>query len=131
LLAQDFLHRFAAENGRDELAFDQDAIKALSLHDWPGNVRELENRIKRAVIMAEGKRVTAGDLEFNPGGTSVSGPTLKEAREAVEREMIRQVLREHRGKMSAAAAELGISRPTLYELMEKLGMQRSNREAEQ
>ena len=131
LLAQDFLHRFAAENGRDELAFDQDAIKALSRHDWPGNVRELENRIKRAVIMAEGKRVTAGDLEFNPGGTSVSGPTLKEAREAVEREMIRQVLREHRGKMSAAAAELGISRPTLYELMEKLGMQRSNREAEQ
>jgi two-component system NtrC family response regulator len=128
LLAQEFLRRFASENGKEELAFDQDAIKALSRHGWPGNVRELENRIKRAVIMAESKRLSAHDLELNSAGVSASGPTLKEAREAVEREMIQQVLRNNAGKMSAAAAELGISRPTLYELMEKLGMHRVERE---
>jgi two-component system NtrC family response regulator len=87
-------------------------------------VRELQNRVKRAAIMTSGQRVTAKDLELDQGQdmASLSGPTLKQARENVEREMIQQALKRNSGKITTAAAELGISRPTLYELMEKLGI---------
>jgi two-component system NtrC family response regulator len=125
VLAQEFLRRMAAENGRQGLSFDQEATKAMLRHPWPGNVRELENRVKRAVIMAEGKRITAADLELSNAAGMPAGTTLKEARENVEREMISQSLRKHGGKITSAAAELGISRPTLYELMEKLGIDRT------
>jgi two-component system, NtrC family, response regulator len=120
LLAHDFLRRFAADTGKEGLSFDQEAIKALNRHPWPGNVRELENRVKRAVIMAEGKRLTPKDLDFprSPDGPALS--TLREARESVERELIQQTLRRNAGKIAPAAHELGISRPTFYELMEKL-----------
>jgi two-component system NtrC family response regulator len=121
LLAQSFLQRCGASIGKSGLAFDPEAIRALNRHSWPGNVRELENRVKRAAIMAEGKRLTAQDLELAQAG-GASHATLKEAREAVEREMIQQSLRKHGGKITTVAAELGISRPTLYELMEKLGI---------
>jgi two-component system NtrC family response regulator len=84
----------------------------------------LENRIKRAVIMAEGAQVTKLDLELAEASPAVAGRTLQKAREAVEREMIQQALRRHNGKISPAAAELGISRPTFYELMDKLGIQK-------
>ena len=128
LLAQELLRRSASETGKEGLAFDPEAIKALSRHSWPGNVRELENRVKRAVIMAEGKRLTAQDLELTIPWMPPHAAGLKEARESVEREMIQQALRKHSGKIARAAAELGVSRPTLYELMEKLGIQRPERE---
>jgi two-component system NtrC family response regulator len=121
LLAQFFLTRFAAQVNKPNLAFDQDAIRALNKHLWPGNVRELENCVRRAVIMSEGKRVTAKDLELNAAGQS-NAVTLKEAREEVERKMLQQALKKHGGKIAPAAAELGLSRPTIYELMEKLGI---------
>jgi len=127
LLAQEFLHRNALASGRDNLVFDPVAVKVMSSHSWPGNVRELENRVKRAVIMAEGKRLTTEDLELS---TTISAPlpgSLKQARETAERELINQVLRKHAGRIAPAAADLGISRPTLYELMEKLGIQRPDR----
>ena len=92
-------------------------------------MRELENRIKRAVIMAEGKRVSAADLELESPSRTVN-LNLKEAREAVEREVVQRALRKHGGKIAPAAAEMGISRPTLYELMEKLGIEKSEREDE-
>ncbi len=92
----------------------------------PGNVRELENRVKRAAIMAEGKRLTAQDLELAQAAGASHAATLKEAREAVEREMIQQSLRKHAGKITTVAAELGVSRPTLYELMEKLGIAKAS-----
>jgi two-component system NtrC family response regulator len=120
LLAQFFLNKFAAQVNKPNLAFDQDAIRALNKHLWPGNVRELENCIRRAVIMAEGKRVTAKDLELNAGQSTAV--TLKEAREEVERKMLQLALKKHGGKIAPAAAELGLSRPTIYELMEKLGI---------
>jgi two-component system NtrC family response regulator len=129
LLANEFLARFGAQNSKPGLAFDQEASKALARHGWPGNVRELENRIKRAVIMADGKRLTAEDLELASADSVAPGTTLKEAREAVERELILVALQKHAGKISSAAAELGISRPTLYELMEKLSIARPDREA--
>jgi two-component system NtrC family response regulator len=103
------------------LIFAPDALQATTAYNWPGNVRELQNRVQRAVIMAEGTRVTAEDLEL--AGVGGSAPqTLKEAREEAEREIVRDVLRRHRWKITSAAQELGVSRPTLYELMEKLGI---------
>jgi two-component system NtrC family response regulator len=123
MVAREFLRRYALEHGNPTLTFSPDALRAVERHSWPGNVRELQNRVQRAVIMADGKRVTADDLEL---GMLAEQPqqTLKEARETVEREIVQEALRRHRGKITSAAVELGISRPTLYELMEKLGIAR-------
>jgi two-component system NtrC family response regulator len=130
LLAQAFLQRFGTENGKGNLTFQPDALKALNRHTWPGNVRELENRVKRAVIMADGKRITMQDLELGQVAGAAPATTLKEARETLERELILQTLQRHSGKISSAAAELGISRPTLYELMDKLGITRESKTSE-
>jgi two-component system NtrC family response regulator len=124
LLAQEFLRRAAAKIGKSGLTFDHDAFRALKDYPWPGNVRELDNRVKRAVIMADGKRLTTADLELDGVSDRPHASNLKEAREGVEREMIQKALRKHGGKIAPAAADLGISRPTLYELMDKLGLKR-------
>jgi len=128
LLAQAFLHRFADQNRKSNLAFGSDAIQAIHLHPWPGNVRELQNRVRRAVIMGEGKRLSSADLELSGVGSEGSPTTLREAREAVERDIIQKALQRNSGNISAAAADLGVSRPTLYELLGKLGIQRSETE---
>ncbi len=124
VLAQAFLQRFATENGKTGLTFAPDALRAIRQHPWPGNVRELQNRVKRGVIMSEGKRLTAADMELETTGGAHGATTLKEARERLENEMIRSVLRKHNGRITSAALELGISRPTLYELMDKLGIEK-------
>ena len=126
LIAKEFLHRYGLEHGKRSLAFAPDALRALMMHLWPGNVRELQNRVQRAVIMAEGKRVTAGDLELTDVLDGLPPQTLKEARESAEREIVQEALRRHRGKITSAALELGVSRPTLYELIEKLGIAKSS-----
>lgn len=122
VLAREFLNQFATQADKAGLTFSPDAVRAVKVHSWPGNVRELQNRVKRAVVMAEGKRVTAADLELASSAEIIRPPTLKEAREDVERELIERSLRKYSGKITSAAAELGVSRPTLYELMEKLGL---------
>ncbi|HVR35617.1 MAG TPA: PEP-CTERM-box response regulator transcription factor [Methylomirabilota bacterium] len=124
LLAKSLLQRYVTEHRRESLKFAQTALCAINQHTWPGNVRELENRIKRAVIMAEASRITPEDLEleYAPAGSGEIR-SLKEAREALERDMVFEALRRH-GKISRAADELGVSRPTLYELMEKLGIRK-------
>jgi two-component system, NtrC family, response regulator len=124
LLARSFLQRFATENKKRNLTFGPDALTALRQYPWPGNVRELQNRVKRAVIMSDGKRLTPEDLELRASGNLTPAASLKEARETLEREMIRRSLRKHSGRITSAAADLGISRPTLYEMMEKLGVAR-------
>jgi len=124
LLARSFLQLFAAQTGKTGLAFHPDSLRAMRLHDWPGNVRELQNRVRRAVIMSDGKRLTARDLELGDAVPAAPGTSLQEAREALERTMVQQALKKHSGKITAAAAELGISRPTLYELMDKLGIRK-------
>ena len=126
-LAEEFLRRSAAESGKKGLAFSRDALRALQEHSWLGNVRELENRVKRAVIMAETKYLNAHDLELENVAKTTPGFSLKEARESVEREMIDRALRKHGGRIAPAASELNISRPTLYELMGKLGITRPER----
>lgn len=129
LLAHEFLRRNAVASGKEGLTLGKDAVQALETHTWPGNVRELENRLKRAVIMVEGKRLTAQDLELDCTDFSSVNLSLKEARESAERDVIQKALRKHSGKIAPAAMDLGISRPTLYELMEKLGLAKAEREA--
>jgi two-component system NtrC family response regulator len=126
LVAKAFLRDYGIEHAKTSLTFAPDALRALSLHRWPGNVRELQNRVRRAVIMADGNRVTAKDLELTDTLSALPPQTLKEARESVEREMIQDALRRHRGRITSASLELGVSRPTLYELMEKLGITRDS-----
>jgi two-component system NtrC family response regulator len=122
VLAQAFVQKFAREFKKKVSRFNHNAWRALENHPWPGNIRELENRVKRAVIMAEGPVLTDETLEL--ADATATPRSLKEAREDLEREMVLQALRRHNGKITPAAADLGISRPTLYELMEKLKIQR-------
>ncbi len=124
LVAQNFLQQFSTECGKSGLTFAPDAVRAMQRHAWPGNVRELQNRVRRAVIMGGSKRLTSEDLELAAGVIAPAPMTLKEARENLEREMLQQALRKHSGKIASAAAELGISRPTFYELMDKLGLKK-------
>ena len=124
LLAHAFLQRAVKENRKKITGFTQQAIEAIASYPWPGNVRELENRVKRAVIMAEGRKVKPADLELAEPQGRFEGMTLRAAREALEREMILKVLARHKENITRASEELGISRPTLYELMEKLGIER-------
>ncbi len=128
VLAREFLQRYAVQNGRGNMTFAPEALRAMNCHPWPGNVRELQNRIKRAVIMADGRRITEADLELNDSRSTPTALTLKEARENVEKELVQQTLQRHLGRISSAAAELGVSRPTLYELMEKLGIPKKGSE---
>jgi two-component system NtrC family response regulator len=129
LLAQEFLRRNATATGKDGLVLGKDAVEALEGLNWPGNVRELENRLKRAVIMVEGKRLSAHDLELASSESAALNLNLKEAREAAERDVVQRALRKHSGKIAPAAGDLGISRPTLYELMEKLGLAKVDHDA--
>jgi two-component system NtrC family response regulator len=129
LLAQAFVRKFADETRRNHLPkFTRSALSALTKYSWPGNVRQLENCIRRAVVMTDGRFITEADFGLN--ATSEPGHTLRlrEAREAVERDLVQRALQLHAGNISAAAEDLGISRPTLYELIEKLGLKRSEAE---
>jgi two-component system NtrC family response regulator len=122
ILATALLQRYAYENRKKITGFTQHAIRALDIYNWPGNIREVENRIKRAVIMAQGQKLTPADLELESPYARYEGKGLKEARGEIERDFIQRALSKNKGNMTHAAAELGISRPTLYELMEKLGI---------
>jgi two-component system NtrC family response regulator len=122
LIAKAFLERYAGEGGKKMKGFSDQAIEALAQYAWPGNVRELENRIKRAVIMAEGTSITPADLEMETPGGKYENIGLKEAREALEKDLLTKAISRNSGNMTRVAMELGISRPTLYDLMEKHGM---------
>jgi two-component system NtrC family response regulator len=124
LLAQAFMQQYSGESGKSGLAFAPEALRALRRHPWPGNVRELQNRVRRAVIMAGGRRLSTQDLEIEGASVGRESMSLKDAREALEKEMLQKSLKRHSGKITAAAADLGISRPTFYELMERLGIQK-------
>ncbi len=124
VLAQSFLKRFATEIGTEK-KFTAAALRHLEQYHWPGNVREMENRIRRAVIMSEGARVTESDLELTLTEVPLAGRTLQEARDELDRQLVTQALRRQKGNISAAATQLGVSRPTLYELMDKFGLRRS------
>src|SRR5271170_2289658 len=122
LLARYFLGRFNREFGRNIRGFTETAISAISNHSWPGNVRELENRMKRAVVMSETRLVDAADLELAAGEDSIPDLDLRAARLRAEREVLQKAITRSNGTLATAAKLLGISRPTLYTLMEAHGL---------
>jgi two-component system NtrC family response regulator len=122
LLAHDFVQRFAAEQRRGPMTLLRDAVEAIESHPWPGNVRELENVIKRAVIMAEGLMISAADIGLPNQDTQLAVLNLRQVREEAEKNALLRVLGRVNGNLSKAAELLGVSRPTLYDLMHRCGL---------
>jgi DNA-binding NtrC family response regulator len=128
LLARHMLERFRKDTTRRLRGFSPDAIAALHNYTWPGNVRELINRVRRAIVMSEGRHITAQDLELGDF-IEIAPVSLAQAREAAERKAIESALLRHRGRLGDAAQELGISRVTLYRLLCGYGMRQADIES--
>ena len=128
LLAEEFLKRYSAEYGRGKFKFSRNAEKAMLSYHWPGNVRELENKIQKSLVQAVHGVIQPGDLGLeNIQKDSKESPrTLKEAREAVEREVIGNALRDSGANLTLAATILGIDRKVLREIMERLGLKKED-----
>jgi two-component system NtrC family response regulator len=122
MLSKTFLDRYVEGNRKNIKGFTESALSAIADYAWPGNVRELENRIKRAVIMAEGRKITPKDLEMDTAISKHDIMSLKNARDTIEKEMIMKALKKNKGNVSKAADDLHVSRPSLYALMDKLGI---------
>jgi two-component system NtrC family response regulator len=126
LLSHAFLRRFGAAEKRGSILLREDALSAIEAYSWPGNVRELENCIKRAVIMAEGNYITAGELALQVGQVdNLEALKLRNVREEAERTAVISVLGRADGNVAKAAEILGVSRPTLYDLMNRYGLKKS------
>ena len=119
ILANVFLQRFALEHGRPLKGFTDEALAAIESYPWPGNIREMENKIKRACIMADGNKVTQSDLQISSSDDDEQPLNLKQVREKAERTAIITSIRQCENNMAKAARLLGITRPTLYTLVEK------------
>ena len=126
LLAHAFAQRFARENGRRSLVLADDALSAIEAHAWPGNVRELENCIKRAVIMAEGDAITAADLGLQAPEDDLAFLNLRRVRDEAERNAVLKVIARTNGNIARAAEILGVSRPSLYDLLGRFGLKKEN-----
>ncbi len=123
LLAHAFVRRFAAEHHRANLGLSEDAVRAIEAYGWPGNVRELENCIKRAVIMADGQQITRADLALEIAADDGDGYIdLRRVRDEAERGAVATALGRANGNLVRAAELLGVSRPTLYDMMHRLGL---------
>ncbi len=124
LLAHAFVKRFSSEGGRNSLTLSADAVRAIEQHTWPGNIRELENCIKRACIMADGQQITADDLGLAPVDLDEMDRSLdlRAVRDEAERKAVIAALARVDGNVLRAAELLGVSRPTLYDLMHRLGL---------
>ncbi len=123
LLAHAFVRRFAADNNRGAMTLREDALRTIESHAWPGNVRELENCIKRAVIMADGNQITAEEIGLLGGEqTDPAVLDLRQARDEAERRVIITALARADGNVVRAAELLGVSRPTLYDMMHRFGL---------
>jgi two-component system NtrC family response regulator len=122
LLAHAFVQRFAKAQGRERLALRDDALAAIERHRWPGNVRELENAIKRAVIMADGPAIAAEDLGLEAADEPAEIFNLRQVREEAEKRAVLTVMARCDGNIAKASELLGISRPTLYDLLNRFGL---------
>ncbi len=117
VLAQHFLSTFNRLYYKQISGFTEDALSAMATHTWPGNVRELESRVKRAVIMSDGKRIAAQDLDLASTRAELQSLDLKTEVEKLERRLVKQALAASEGNVSKAAKLLGVSRPHLYSLL--------------
>jgi two-component system, NtrC family, response regulator len=124
LLAHAFVRRFAQEQNRAAMTLSDEAVRAVELHPWPGNIRELENRVRRATIMADGSQISADDLGLSPAEPAEPSGSLdlRVVRDTAERRAIVSVLGRVNGNIMKSAELLGVSRPTLYDLMHRLGL---------
>ena len=122
LLAKSFLKVWGTQYKSSAGGFSQEAIHAIESHDWPGNVRELESRVKRAAIMADSNQIAVEDLELNETESEPLPLNLRAVREEAERRAVLRALNHSDQNISDAAISLGVTRPTLYSLMEKLGL---------
>ncbi len=123
LLARVFLEKFSKQMGKQQHRFSKDSLSAIEAYPWPGNVRELENRVKRAVIMAEHKQISVSDLELGGAGVDDTRTfNLREIREQAERQAIVRAMGHVGGKISQASELLGVSRPTMYDLIKKYNL---------
>jgi len=123
ILARNILVKCAIQQGRSLIGLSDDANDAIEAYSWPGNVRELENKIKGAVIMADGKQITAADLGLDGVDSSeIVSLNLREVRQRAESKAIRTALMKNFGNISRAAEQLGVTRPTLYDLLNKYGL---------
>ncbi len=122
LLAQSFLDSLSQKNARSFRGYTEKARAQIDMYPWPGNVRELENRVKRAVVLAEGSRISETDLGFDEDESDSQSLDLRRAREQVEREVILRALAIHDNNVTHAAEAMGISRPSLYQLVKKLDL---------
>ncbi|MDT8363159.1 MAG: PEP-CTERM-box response regulator transcription factor [Nitrosomonas sp.] len=127
LLAHFFKNRFCASNKRLGLNFSQEALDAIDSHQWPGNVREIENCVKRAVVMAQDNQITADDLGLRSASKPIELATLREIREKTECETIVRALARVDGNIAKAADLLGVTRPTVYDLMNRYGLKSASR----
>ncbi len=123
LLAEAFIQRLAAEY-KKSLTFSKKALQEIETYPWPGNVREMENKLRRAVIMANGRQISHQDLALDGSYGEYEGMGLNKAREVIERELIERAIARNRGNLTKCADELQIARSSLYELIEKLGIAR-------
>ncbi len=123
LLARAFIHKYAQEQGKKTPGLATDALQAVEYYSWPGNVREMENKIKRAIIMLEGSQVTAEDLELDDIESKEIPFNLRVVREAAERKAVLRALTYVDSNIAHAAELLGVSRPTLYDLIKKLNIE--------
>jgi len=123
LLAHAFVRRFSTEQNRGAMSLREDALRAVESYSWPGNVRELENCIKRAVIMADGNQITVDDIGLDTGhNEELMSLDLRQVREEAEKRVIIMAMGRADGNVLKAADMLGISRPTLYDLMHRYGL---------
>lgn len=122
ILARNLLQKYTKLQKRAINGFADDAVVAIEAYRWPGNVRELENKIKGAVIMADGKMVTAADMGISGDEDEAESLNLREVRQHAESKAIRVALTKNYGNISKAAEMLGITRPTLYDLLSKYGL---------
>jgi two-component system NtrC family response regulator len=122
LLARMFLDRFNREQGRNLRGFSKDALSAMEAYSWHGNVRELMNRVKRAVIMGEGKQVTSKDLELDDVAATEADFSLRHVRDQAERQAVLRALSHANNKITVAADLLGVSRPTMYDFIRKFNL---------
>jgi two-component system NtrC family response regulator len=121
-LANLFLAKYLAANGRAKRGFSGDAINAMLAHNWPGNVRELENKIKGAVLLSDEAMISSADLGLKAAAGDSQPLNLREVRVQADRNAVQRALAASAGSVSRAADLLGVSRPTLYDLMQKMGM---------
>jgi two-component system NtrC family response regulator len=120
------MHKFSSQQGRSLQGFKPDALSAIEAYAWPGNVREMENCVKRAVIMAEGSQISVEDLGLSLAETEPDPFNLRQVRDEAEKKAIVKVLSRVDGNVVKAAELLGISRPTLYDLMNRHGLRQAS-----